>query len=497
MKNRSIPDYNPQSEIRNPQSEAERFRDLIRERTGLFSGDNWRDAFSRGVPDAAGRAKCNNLAEYYHLLRAAPTETGVWDELISAVTVGETYFFRDPNHFNALRHHILPELIRRRRDVRRLRIWNAGCSTGEEPYSVAILLRELIPDIDLWNIFILATDINKEALQKARKAHYGDWSFRQTDPALRARYFYPREDRSCLRRGVRKMVTFGYLNLVEDVYPSMPTNTNAMDLIMCRNVVIYLPEKVIRMMADKFYRCLVPEGRLIMGAAETDTFLYKQFEVAEHSGAFIYQRPVKPVWAVKTSAPPVVLPRKRPPRRKTPIMRAPSPPRKTPPSPSLPKPIDYYGEGVIHMERGDTDQALALFRTHLKKKPDSAPAFNRMARLHANAGGLGEGLQCAEQAVRHDPLFAEAHYTLALIHQENGHMDEAITELKKTLYLDPDFTLANFSLSNLCQRAGRQDEATRHRAYAIRLAAGLAPEEVVPGSYGLITAARLLAMMRP
>ena len=149
------------------------------------------------------------------------------------------------------------------------------------------------------------------------------------------------------------------------------------------------------------------------------------------------------------------------------------------------------------MERGDTDQALTLFRAHLKKRPDSAPACNRMARLHANAGSLGEGLQYAEQAIRHDPLFVEAHYTLALIHQENGHMDDAITELKKTIYLDPDFALAYFSLSNLSRQTDRQDEATRHRAYAIRLAAGLAPDEVVPGSYGLITAARLLTMMRP
>jgi len=486
--------FNPKPKIQNPKSRAERFRDLIRERTGLFSGENWRDALRRGVMVASERAGCDNLSEYYQLLVGAQTETEVWDELISAVTVGETYFFRNPNHFNALRHHILPELIRRRRDVRRLRIWSAGCSTGEEPYSIAILLRELIPDIDLWNIFVFATDINKEALKKARKACYGDWSFRQTDLALQTRYFSRQENRFRLRRSVQKMVNFGYLNLVEDAYPSMPTNTNAMDLIICRNVAIYLPEKVIRMMADRFYRCLVPEGRLIMGAAETDTYIYKQFQVDQYSGAFIYQRPVKPLKTVKGWEPRVVLPKKQPPLRKAPILPPLPPPPVTPLAPL--EPMDYYGEGVVHMERGNIDEALRLFGAHLKKKPDSAPACNRMARLHANAGGLGEGLQYAEQAIRHDPLFVEAHYTLALIHQENGDMDDAITELKKTIYLDPDFALAYFSLSNLFRQTDRQDEATRHRAYAIRLAAGLAPDEVVLGSYGLITAGRLLAMMR-
>ena len=249
----------------------ERFHDLILARTGMMFGQRRRDALARGVLEAAQRTGCKNEGEYYCLLLQARTDSELWDALIGAITVGETYFFRDPAQFAALRQHILPDLIARHRDDRRLRIWSAGCASGEEPYSIALLLHELLPDIAHWNVFILATDINKRALQKAREGRYREWSFRATDPAIRQRYFTQRGDDYELAPQGREMVTFAYLNLAEDAYLSLAINTNALDLILCRNVAIYLPEIVILEMAGRFYRCLVPEGWLMVGAAETSS----------------------------------------------------------------------------------------------------------------------------------------------------------------------------------------------------------------------------------
>jgi len=239
------------SKVESSEMEYKLFRDLILGRTGMYFGLRRRDALTHGVSAAAERAGCESLGEYHRLLQGARTDGELWDDLIGAITVGETYFFRNPAHFDALRQHILPNLIARRRHDHRLRIWSAGCSTGEEPYSIAILLRQLLPDLDDWKILILATDINKESLRQAREGRYREWSFRQTGPAVRELYFTPQDNLFELIPQVREMVAFAYLNLAEDAYPSLATNTNAMHLILCRNVAIYLPEAVTRAIAGR------------------------------------------------------------------------------------------------------------------------------------------------------------------------------------------------------------------------------------------------------
>jgi chemotaxis protein methyltransferase CheR len=138
---------------------------------------------------------------------------------------------------------------------------------------------------------------------------------------------------------------------------------------------------------------------------------------------------------------------------------------------------------------------MTRFLAHLEREPDFAPAYYQMARVHANRGRLEEARSWCQQSIERDPLLTEAHYTLALIHQEGGALDEAIAQLKKTLYLDPNFVLAHFSLSNLYQQMDRRDGAARHRTQAIRLAAKMPADHVVPGSDGL-TAARLLTMVQ-
>lgn len=524
MKNSAIPNHTPKSEIgcsaippgrkllhaggHNPQfaigpsamsldlqvrREAERFRGLIRERTGLFSGKNRYDDLLRCVAAAAKSAGYENINEYYRILQESGTESKMWDNLVSAITVGETYFFRNPNHFTALRQSIFPELIAQRQDVRRLRIWSAGCATGEETYSLAILLRELIPDMDRWNIFILGTDIDKKALKKARKGIYGEWSFRETDHATRARYFVGEGNRSQLDPRVLKMVTYGYLNLADDVYPSLPTNTNAMDLILCRNVTIYLPEAVIREMAERFYRCLVPEGWLIMGAAETDADIYTRFEVKSLSGAFVYQKPSGFALAVETQRKPDT--GTRPDIPSVPL--SPRPRGTTPPSPEPPppEPLDPYEEGQVLTKEGRFDEAIACFKKHLEYNPDSGPTYIQIARLHADTGHLEEARRYGEEAIKRDPLLPEAYYTLALIHQESDEPDEAIIQLKKALYLDSNFIVGHFSLANLYRQMGREDDAARNRIQAMRLAAKMPSDQELAGAGGL-TAGRLLTMVK-
>ena len=156
---------------------------------------------------------------------------------IALLTNGETYFFRDHGQFDLLRLRLLPELIERRRDAKTLRLWSAGCSSGEEAYSLAMLLDMLLPKRDGWNILILGSDIDEAALAKARRGHYGQWSFRMAPPALKQRYFQRKGDEWMLDERIRSMVTFRTSNLIGETFPS--AELRDMDLILCRNVFIY------------------------------------------------------------------------------------------------------------------------------------------------------------------------------------------------------------------------------------------------------------------
>jgi len=485
-----------------------RFRDLVLDRTGMSFGPRRRRGLAVGVLKAAGRAGHENPGDYYSLLQSAATDSELWDDLIGAITVGETYFFRNEFHMAALRDRILPELIASRRDVHRLRIWSAGCATGEEPYTIAILLHELVPDIARWNIHVLGTDINSQAIELADQAVYREPSFRRTDPDMRDRHFVAYDGAWRLKEQVRKPVSFAYLNLAEDVYPSLATSTNAMDLILCRNVAIYLPETVTRRNVARFEHCLVPDGWLIVGAAETNSEVYARFETVRFEGATVYRKPVVPVEqavlsadiesasradvaapsGTKTEAPAVPASGDLPCESRTPCDRETE-------SESVP-PRDAHQEGLSLMEEGRYEEAIECFRISIASDPDAKPIrCCEIAEAFANEGRLETARAWCRRAIDSAPLFAEAYYILSIIDQEEGLTDNAITQLKKTLYLEPDSALAHFSLANVYRETNRQREAARHRRQAIRLAARMPPDCILPGSEG-VTAGRLLAMAR-
>jgi chemotaxis protein methyltransferase CheR len=278
-------------------------------------------------------------------------------------------------------------------------------------------------------------------------------------------------------------------------------------MILCRNVAIYLPEAMIRKIASHFHRCLLPEGWLVVGATEANGLIFNQFAVQNFPGAIIYQktqgegdtetrryrdagiwerREVTPAPRRVTPSPPLAVPLRPEPVRPEPGPRV---------EPPVAPPGDPYQEGLALLEQGRYEKATTHFLAHLERDPDSALARYQLARIYANRGQLEEARSWCQRAVGQDPLLTEAYYTLGLIHQEEGESAQAIAQLKKTLYLAPNFVLAHFSLANLYRQTGRQDEAARHRAQAIRLAAQMPSDEVVPGSDGL-TAARLLTMVK-
>jgi chemotaxis protein methyltransferase CheR len=419
-----------------------RLSEVIAERTGLHFPPERHGDLQRGLSNAAaelGFADSAACADW--LLSTPPTERQLLT-LASHLTIGETYFFRDPKTFNALAQHVLPELIRARAKERRLRIWSAACSTGEEAYSLAILLKQLAPD---WRVTLLATDINSRFLQKAGVGLYSEWSFRDSPPGFKERYFTRTSDgRFQIVPEIKKRVTFAQLNLAEDRFPSLATHTNAMDLILCRNVIMYFTPEQTHRLVGNLHRSLVDDGWLAVSAIECSQSLFSGFAVVNFPGAILYR---KRPWFPE------------------PVSGA---------LPMLPPPIESTESGTAAEPSTDELQAEA----------------GAEARALANAGKLSESLACIERWLAADKLNAAAHYLHAMVSQELGNGDTARRSLQRAVYLDPDFALAHFALGNLARRDARNTDAARHFDNALRLLRSRPADEEVPESDGL-TAGRL------
>jgi chemotaxis protein methyltransferase CheR len=454
-----------------------RFRDLVLERSGLFFPEPKRKVLVQGLSEALEVSASDGLSSYYELLRSNPPTHPEWDRLVGCLTVGETYFFRNKGHFDALANRILPEIIaHRQHSNRRIRIWCAGCATGEEPYSIAILLHELIPHLASWNILLLATDINRDAMRRARDGVYRSWSFRGTNQNLQERYFQPQGTRFAIRNDIKEMVSFDYLNLVEDGYPSLSSRTSGMDLILCRNVTIYFSPEVTQQVVNRLFNCLVEGGWYIPGASEPNMVTYRAFEQQTFPRAAVYRKPVAtqlpaaPRLPVSTAGVP-----------------APSSPALVPPaSASEPPHVDLLADAQGLMEMGQVEEAQATLYRKLDQDPHHIPTHCLLGRLYANQGNLEEARHWCEQAIERDKLQPEPHFLLSLIHQANGHTELAVDALKKTIYLDPDFILAHYTLGTLYQQQGNRSLAQRSFRNAGQLMASRPRDEPVPSADGLL-----------
>ncbi len=235
--------------------------------------------------------------KYYKILTAASHESQTeWRELALLLTTNESYFMRDKGQFSLLEKVILPELIAHKKSIYEklgikptLRIWSAGCSTGEEPYSLVILLKQLISDWDKWNILVLGTDINQSALEKAQRGIYSPWSFRLVDPELQRQYFDRRKTEWQIDPKLRQLVRFSSVNLVTDNFPNIYTDIHNIDLILCRNVFVYFENKYILQVLKKFAKTLRSGGYLMTGHAEVHSHVMNEFQPKVFPESVVYQ----------------------------------------------------------------------------------------------------------------------------------------------------------------------------------------------------------------
>lgn len=391
-----------------------------------------------------------DVEAYVRLLDDPQSGPAEWRRLEGEVTVGETYFLRYVEQFAALKSHILPELIARHGATKRLRIWSAGCATGAEPYSVAILLAELLGDqIADWRLTILGTDINEVALEAARKASFGAWALRSLSAEQRSAWFI-QEDRSWrLRPRFRSMVRFQHGNLLDLLGPAPPLDLTDFDLILCRNVLIYFHPEAMNAVVGALAERLGESGWLLVGHAEPNPGFEAHVRTITLPGAVAYRRrkpgdepasaPMQPAgWAPLPE--PVTPP-------------APPPTVAPAPAPSAPK---------------APEQAPA-------PPPSDEPTATADIRALADLGRFAEASQLCKRAMAEAPSDPAPYFYLGLVAQAQGRLDEAEDALRRAVYLDGSFLMAQYHLALV--RLERGDETAGRRALAgvARLAASLSP----------------------
>ncbi|MHB1017039.1 MAG: CheR family methyltransferase [Coriobacteriia bacterium] len=474
--------------------EFRRFRDLIHRHSGIYLEESKLDSLRISLVTRATRLGYGTFGEYYDALARDERE---FNELLNLVTINETSFFRFPGQFDALRDQVLPEIMASRPAGKRdLRIWSAGCSTGEEPYTLSMLTLDMALGVSGWNPQILGTDVSTKALGRARAGVYGRRAMMNVAPDVMERHFDPTPAGDFrVNDRVRSQVDFGYQNLIKEPYPlSLMGNW---DVIFCRNVTIYFRIESTRRVVRNFYDSLNEGGYLFIGHSETLTSISDDFEALEIGGVFLYRKPLaKPLFpvtrtprvmggsrslqsgprgltadrtAVRTSAasPAPTPPR---PRRAIPVV-APSAEPATPPS--VRQDAEESIETILtrarmNLKEGRPDQVIDAVASVTERDPNNAEAHLLVAYVRADTGDYDEALAACHRALAINPLLPVARYILGIIYQRQGDAVRAISELKKTIYIDADFALAHLNLANIYKSQRQFDTAAREYENALR-----------------------------
>lgn len=484
----------------------------IAERMGLsFPRAKW-NTLERALGTAAGELGLADAKECAEWFMSAPASKAHVELLAGYLTIGETYFLRENRCFEILEQEIIPGILRLKKGhEQRLRIWSAGCATGEEPYSIAILLHRMRGILCDWDVSIQATDINPHALRKARAGIYSEWSFRTSPVWFKQNYFRQTGDKRYeVLPHIKEMVTFSNINLVEDSFPSLATGTNAIDVIFCRNVLMYFAPQLAARVIERFKRCLLDEGWLIVSPCEVSNLFLAWFDSVSFPDATLYRKrtgetvnwrksePEKGRNGEKTESENGRNGETELVKNLSPLPRFPaSPVQEVPPVPeTTPVPeADLYQQALTLYERGAYREAAEMIAMQLVQNQGDTDALALLCRIYANEGKLAEALEASDRALAADKLSAGLHYLRAVILQEQGMDDAAAASLKKSLYLDQDLVLAHFTLGNLELRKRMIKESQRHFKNALALLDRYRPDEVIPESDGMF-AGRLKEIIR-
>lgn len=503
----------------------DKFCDYVNNSMGLYFPKETRQDLEKKLNGMEKDFGFSDLPACVEWLLEAPLTKEHIAILAKHLTIGETYFFRDAQFMRALEEKLLPKIIREcEKKNKTLRIWSSACCTGEEPYSIAIILSRIIPNLKDWNILILGTDINPFFLSKAEEAVYKDWSLRINTQEFKTKYFNRHANGTyALKPEIKQMVKFMYLNLVEDTYPSLINGTNAMDLIICNNVLIYFSPEQIDKVIQKMARTLVLDGNLCVSAVEVPyirdprlaplrygdiTFFKKVSEeiISSLLTSNLFCPPInfEPLGIQKDLTEDKVVSYAFEEIASEEALTPPTVKKEINLQEEVPKSIDEkayellwtlyqagrYGEVALRLEEkfANAKDDPQMISAHIKE-------LSLLIRAFANQGNLTAAIYWCELGLTVEKLDPILYFLHASILQEMEMQEDAINSLKKSLYLNPDFAMAHFTLGNLLLKQGNVAGSARCFRNVLAILDRYLPDDVLEGSEGM-TASRLAEILK-
>jgi chemotaxis protein methyltransferase CheR len=413
-------------------------------------------------------------------------------ELLDLITIGETYFFRNKAQFNVLMRFVLPEIVQKKVDSgdKRIRVWSAGCSRGDETYSIAIAIIEVLPSYEEWNISILGTDINRNGLACSEEAIYGQKDIGHLEKEYLSKYFNIQGSTYLLKDHVKELVRFEYHNLAKD--PFAHEGMQNIDLLFCRNVIIYFDTQITQRVIENFHNCLAQDGYLFLGHTETLWQITNKFERVEFPQTFIYKKGLSPVQQ-EAMKPFIAVPEI--PIADLTLSTAPTgvfeAEVKNGCSRSILSDLPSSGWGVeggfekrpvvkekvespykkatLCLEEIEDQTALSSPNHMIAQGKNHIVTHLTRATILANEAKYKEAADILGRIVEADNLTVEAYYLLGVLSYKSGNLQEAETQFRKVIYVDPDSVLAYFNLGNMYLYQRKFREAAREFRNAIRL----------------------------
>ncbi len=450
---------------------------FIRQKLGIVIGHQLSEMI-KTIKEACQKFHCNPEA-YLNKLKECPDDSPLLEHLILGITIGETYFFRDKNQMNLLRNSILPELISHKRNNNdfTIRIWSAGCSSGEEIYTIAMILNDILSDIKDWTIHLIGTDINTKVLHKAIIGKYTEWSMRSIDQREKNKYFKKVSNHYLLIPEIKNQVYFFYLNLNSDLYPSMLNQIYSQDLILCRNVLIYFDYECIKHIMNRFHACLQPNGYLMLGASDPVSQLdLKKLYVINKNALLkcasdtdisaINQKPLKPESQI---IPKTIKFETRPIKHKTILVH----------------PIQSIDKKLNELIGNQQWQAVIDLIDNNITTDNKNEFLNTKALAYANLGKLDIALKITESYLKKYSTNQYAYLTHSLILSELNELNKSEQALRNAIFLDNQFVLGHFQLGLLLLRKKLISQGVKSLKNALNIATHEQNTKIVPGSQGI------------
>ncbi|WP_285906454.1 CheR family methyltransferase [Pseudodesulfovibrio pelocollis] len=276
-------------ELKITDQEFANLRDFIYEQCGIYIADNRKYLLENRLGNRLKKLNLRNFDEYYNYLRFDAGKVGEMKKLFEVITTNETSFYRNPPQLQVFQEKVLTDVLEGcRASGRKLRIWSAGCSTGEEPYTIAMIIHELLrADVANWDIRITANDLSDRVLESARKGEYNDYTLRTTPKEIVQRYFEPENGLYAVKPEVKRLVSFGQINLRDR---AQLKRVERSQIVFCRNVIIYFDDAMKKQVISAFYDNLLPGGYLIIGHSESLHNITRAFKPIHFPGAIIYKK---------------------------------------------------------------------------------------------------------------------------------------------------------------------------------------------------------------